>query len=89
MDFPVFHLDFLGNRMLVAMIAVVHVMINHSLAVGAMEKVAERAMELERQWQKRLEAAQYQAETSDQLSWSSCTSSRTSRMVSPAVASRN
>ena len=39
MDFPVFHLDFLGNRMLIATIAVLHVMINHSLAVGAMPVV--------------------------------------------------
>jgi hypothetical protein len=39
MDFPVFHLDFLGNRMLIAVIAVTHVMINHSLAVGAMPLV--------------------------------------------------
>jgi len=39
MDFPVFHLDFLGNRMLVAVIAVLHVFINHSLAVGAMPLV--------------------------------------------------
>ncbi len=39
MDFPVFHLDFLGNRMLIAVIAVVHVFINHSLAVGAMPLV--------------------------------------------------
>ena len=39
MDFPVFHLDFLGNRMLIALIAVVHVFINHSLAVGAMPLV--------------------------------------------------
>ena len=36
MDFPVFHLDFLGNRMLIAVIAVLHVCINHPLAVGAM-----------------------------------------------------
>ena len=36
MDFPIFHLDFLGNRMLIALIAVLHVFINHSLAVGAM-----------------------------------------------------
>lgn len=34
MDFPLFHLDFMGNRMLVAMIAILHVVINHSLAVG-------------------------------------------------------
>ena len=40
MDFPVFHLDFLGNRMLIATIAVLHVIINHSLAVGAMPLVA-------------------------------------------------
>ena len=34
MDFPLFHLDFMGNRMLVAIIAIVHVIINHALAVG-------------------------------------------------------
>jgi mono/diheme cytochrome c family protein len=34
MDFPLFHLDFMGNRMLVAIIAILHVIINHSLAVG-------------------------------------------------------
>ncbi len=34
MDFPLFHLDFMGNRMLVAIIAILHVVINHSLAVG-------------------------------------------------------
>jgi mono/diheme cytochrome c family protein len=39
MDFPVFHLDFLGNRMLIAVIAVLHVFINHSMAVGAMPLV--------------------------------------------------
>lgn len=44
MDFPVFHLDFLGNRGLIAVIAVVHVFINHSLAVGAMPLVT--AMEM-------------------------------------------
>ncbi len=33
-----------------------------SLAVGAMEKLAERSMALERQWQKRLEAARYEAD---------------------------
>lgn len=36
MDFPLFHLDFFGNRMLVAVIAMTHVFINHALAVGAM-----------------------------------------------------
>jgi mono/diheme cytochrome c family protein/MFS family permease len=35
MDYPVFHLDFFGNRFLIAFIAVVHVMINHAMAVGA------------------------------------------------------
>jgi mono/diheme cytochrome c family protein len=39
MDFPVFHLDFLGNRMLIALIAILHVIINHALAVGAMPLV--------------------------------------------------
>jgi mono/diheme cytochrome c family protein len=39
MDFPVFHLDFLGNRMLIALIAVLHVWINHAFAVGAMPLV--------------------------------------------------
>lgn len=35
MDFPAFHLDYFGNRMLIAVIAVFHVYINHALAVGA------------------------------------------------------
>jgi cytochrome c553 len=34
MDFPLFHLDFMGNRMLVAVVAIIHVVINHGLAVG-------------------------------------------------------
>lgn len=34
MDFPIFHLDWLGNRMLIAFIAILHVLINHALAVG-------------------------------------------------------
>jgi len=34
MDFPVYHIDFFGNRMLVAGIAILHVLINHSFAVG-------------------------------------------------------
>jgi len=34
MDFPIFHLDWMGNRMLIALIAIVHVMINHAFAVG-------------------------------------------------------
>ncbi|PQO26392.1 cytochrome [Blastopirellula marina] len=34
MDFPMFHLDGMGNRMLIALIAIVHVAINHPLAVG-------------------------------------------------------
>jgi hypothetical protein len=40
MDFPIFHLDFFGNRFLIASIAVVHIFINHSMAVGAMPLVA-------------------------------------------------
>ena len=40
MDFPVFHLDFFGNRLLIAVIATLHVLINHMLAVGAMPLVA-------------------------------------------------
>lgn len=39
MDFPIYHLDFFGNRMLIAMIAILHVLINHPLAVGAMPLV--------------------------------------------------
>ncbi|MFZ5979953.1 MAG: c-type cytochrome [Candidatus Zixiibacteriota bacterium] len=35
MDFPQFFLDFFGNRILIAVIASVHVFINHALAVGA------------------------------------------------------
>jgi len=34
MDFPMFHLDFIGNRLFFAIIAVLHVIINHALAVG-------------------------------------------------------
>ena len=40
MDFPVFHLDFFGNRLLIATIATLHVLINHMLAVGAIPLVA-------------------------------------------------
>jgi mono/diheme cytochrome c family protein len=40
MDFPVFHLDFFGNRLLIAAIASVHVLINHMLAVGAIPLIA-------------------------------------------------
>jgi len=39
MEFPIFHLDFIGNRLLIAMIAVLHVFLNHPLAVGAMPLV--------------------------------------------------
>jgi len=34
MDFPMFHLDWLNDRFLIAMIAILHVFINHGLAVG-------------------------------------------------------
>lgn len=40
MDFPIFHLDFVGNRLLFAVVAITHVLINHALAVGAMPVVA-------------------------------------------------
>lgn len=40
MDFPVFHLDLLGNRGLIATIAILHVLINHGLAVGMMPLIA-------------------------------------------------
>jgi mono/diheme cytochrome c family protein len=40
MDFPVFHLDFFGNRLLIATIASLHVLINHMLAVGAVPMIA-------------------------------------------------
>lgn len=39
MDFPIYHVDFFGNRMLIAVIAVLHVLINHSMAVGALPLV--------------------------------------------------
>lgn len=35
MDFPLFHLDVMGDRLLVALTAVLHVLINHPVAVGA------------------------------------------------------
>ncbi len=35
MEFPFFHLDFYGNRLLIAVIAILHVLINHPMAVGA------------------------------------------------------
>lgn len=34
MDFPIFHLDLFGNRMLIAVIAILHVIVNHGLAIG-------------------------------------------------------
>jgi len=34
MDFPMFHLDWLNDRFLIALIAILHVFINHGLAVG-------------------------------------------------------
>lgn len=40
MDFPIFHLDFFGNRLLIAFIAIVHVFHSHPLAVGAVPVVA-------------------------------------------------
>ncbi len=40
MDFPIFHLDFFGNRVLFGVIAILHVLINHSMAVGAVPLIA-------------------------------------------------
>lgn len=40
MDFPIFQADFFGNRLLIALIAIVHVIINHSFAVGMMPLLA-------------------------------------------------
>lgn len=40
MDFPIFHLDFMGNRMLMAIIAILHVLVNHAIAVGFIPLVA-------------------------------------------------
>lgn len=34
MDFPIFHLDWVGDRFLFVVIAITHVLVNHSLAVG-------------------------------------------------------
>lgn len=34
MDFPLFHFDWLNDRFLIAVIAILHVLINHGLAVG-------------------------------------------------------
>jgi len=35
MDFPMFFLDYFGNRLLIAAVASLHIFINHALAVGA------------------------------------------------------
>ncbi|AGH94869.1 c-type cytochrome [Pseudobdellovibrio exovorus] len=40
MDFPLYHLDFLGNRLLIAIVAITHVVITHALAVGGMLIIA-------------------------------------------------
>jgi len=40
LDFPIFQADFFGNRLLIAIIAIVHVIINHSFAVGMMPLLA-------------------------------------------------
>jgi len=39
MDFPTFHLDWMGNRLLIAVIATVHVVVTHAMAVGALPLV--------------------------------------------------
>ena len=40
MDFPIFHADLVGNRAIIAVIATLHVLINHGLAVGMMPLIA-------------------------------------------------
>lgn len=40
MEFPFFHLDWMGNRLLIAFIGTLHVFINHALAVGLIPLVA-------------------------------------------------
>lgn len=40
MDFPLFFLDLIGNRLLMAVVAIIHVMVNHPVAVGAYPLVA-------------------------------------------------
>jgi hypothetical protein len=40
MDFPIFHLECLNNRMLSAIIAILHVLINHLPAVGGIPLVS-------------------------------------------------
>ncbi|CAD6878105.1 Cytochrome c family protein [Methylomonas albis] len=40
MDFPIFHIDFIGNRLLIAIDAILHVIINHAFAIGALPVVA-------------------------------------------------
>jgi hypothetical protein len=39
MEFPIFHLDFLNNRILIAIVAILHVIINHAMAVGGIPLV--------------------------------------------------
>ena len=39
MDFPIYHADFFGNRGVIGIIAVVHVLINHPFAVGILPLV--------------------------------------------------
>lgn len=40
MDFPIFHIDFIGNRLLIAADAILHVLINHAFAIGALPIIA-------------------------------------------------
>lgn len=40
MDFPIFHMDLIGDRMLIAIIAITHALISHSLAVGGITLIA-------------------------------------------------
>ena len=40
MDFPLFHLDTTGDRLLIAVVAILHVVVNHTMAVGAYPLIA-------------------------------------------------
>jgi mono/diheme cytochrome c family protein len=40
MEFPIFHLDLIGNRLLIAVIAIIHAIISHSMAVGGIPLIA-------------------------------------------------
>lgn len=61
MDFPAFHLDFWGNRTLIGVIAVLHVFINHALAVGAMPLITVMEWRAHRRSDPELDGLAYRA----------------------------